>query len=237
MLTLAALKCDIFPWVNTLSRTAAYNTHTRGFSDRKSLQGDVWERGRGTRRSFPSRVVLRPRHSDTLSNTRHFTSAASLVPLVLTRHSTQDTLYPTLPRRVFTSASRGGCRGKVAPNPEVFPASKVPSPPNPPAHQPALPPATKPFPVFFQRAPGWCSSMGQVEQAQPTAFKTPPLLRYGGDKQVGEGTLLRQTPQRLRRISTIPRGNMERAEKRRGEERKIKRKHRVSPALFIAPRD
>lgn len=43
MLTLATLKCDIFPWVNTLSRTVAYDTHTRGFSDRKSLQGDVWE--------------------------------------------------------------------------------------------------------------------------------------------------------------------------------------------------
>lgn len=153
---------------------------------------------------------LRPRHSDTLSNTRHFTLTASLVLLVLTRHSTQGTLYSTLPRRIFTSASRGGCRGKVAPKNSQRRKYPPPSPTRSPAHPPS---ATKPSPVFFQRAPArvrW--------NKHSRRLKTPPLLRYGGDKQVGEGTLLRLTPERLRRINTVPRVNMERAGERRGEE-------------------
>ena len=76
--------------------------------------GSVFRRETGVGDSpFPSQP-LRQRH-DTLSTTIHLTSTSSQVPLVLTLHSTQDTRYPTLPHGIFTSASHGGCRGKVAP--------------------------------------------------------------------------------------------------------------------------
>lgn len=171
-----------------------------------------------------------PRHSDTLSNTRHFTSVASLVPRVLTRHSTQDTVSHTPTQGLHVRLAR---RVPGKSRPEVFPASKVPSPLNPPAHQPALPPATKPFPVFFQGAPGW----GSLQRGSGGTSTADGLRRRlycvmaAINRRVKEpfyGRALRDCGGlALRREGA----------RRAGEGRWMKRKHSLSPAWFIAPRD